>query len=144
MARQSCRRFCSSHNHSPPTSNHVSRQQGQLIVPLLSNSFGQKKKESFRTSLNSNYKSNEKKKEVYIWQETVLPWNKNISQAFTGAPESLHQWRTRGRGRKNKSRADSVPSFGRKRRDSERVSTEEGATEERVVCVWAGMKEEEE
>lgn len=25
MARQSCRRFCSSHNHSPPTSNHICR-----------------------------------------------------------------------------------------------------------------------
>lgn len=69
------------------------------------------------------------------------------SLSVTGSPVSLHHWHTRGRERKKKKcpGADSVPFFFWqeivKRRDSEHVSTEEGGTEERVMCVYARMKE---
>lgn len=69
------------------------------------------------------------------------------SLSVTGSPVSLHHWHTRGRERKKKKvsrgRQRSLLFWQEivKRRDSEHVSTEEGGTEERVMCVYARMKE---
>lgn len=148
--RQSCRRFRSSHNHSPPTtSNVVSRQQSQLIVPLFLKQFRDQKKKKITTFLNSNYKSNKKKKKCTFGKKQCCLETKTSHRhllSATGSPVFLHHWHTEEEKEKKSVQGQTAFPFFFwqeivKRRDSEHVSTEEGGTEERVMYVCARVKE---